>query len=105
MNVIAVVREWYCPNCGKTDQTRNAQPHTRFHICPKLKGMSAPMLENGTDAKVYLREREDYEGEDVGRTQLTPEGKRPVMSLITERADGSNDAIIYAPTASGTGRA
>jgi hypothetical protein len=105
MKLFSMVKDWYCPQCGKTDRTNNPKPHTRYHICPKLKGMSAPMVEQGVDAKLVLVERGDYEGEDTGRTQLTPEGKRPVMALRTERADGSNDVIVYAPTASGTGRA
>jgi hypothetical protein len=41
-------------------------------------------------------EREDYIG-----TQEVPvdANGRPVMSVITERPDGSNDTIAFAPTA------
>jgi predicted RNA-binding Zn-ribbon protein involved in translation (DUF1610 family) len=96
--LIGAVHDWYCPNCGKRDQTREVRPHSRFHTCPKLRGLAAPMLPAGTAAKVELREREDYvNGEKV---QLDPERKRPVMSVVTTRDDGQ-DVAVFAPTATG----
>jgi hypothetical protein len=81
---------WVCPNCPATDVTHEAQPHTRFHTCPGLLGLTAPMVEAGSKVRVTAREREDYIGnEKVGR----------VMSVVTERADGSNDVAVFAPTA------
>ena len=92
----APYHDWYCPNCGQTDRTREFRPHTRFHVCPKLRGLTAPMLPKGMDAKVEAHDREDYIGtEDV---QLAPDGS-PVMSIVTTRADGTNDAMVFAPTA------
>lgn len=91
-------REWYCPNCGLEDVTVEARPHTRFHPCPKLRGLAAPMIAKGTAAKVELREREDYVNGDL--VQLDPEQGRPVMSVVTTRDDG-NDVIVFAPTATG----
>lgn len=89
-------RLWYCPNCPATDRTTEFRPHTRFHTCPGLRGLTAPMLELGTKAKVEAREREDYVGdEDV---QLDPERGRPVMSVVTTRDEGQ-DTIVFAPTA------
>lgn len=93
-------RDWYCPNCGATDRTQEYRP--RFHTCPKLRGLTAPMLPVGAKARVYLREREDYVGSE--RVQVDPELGRPVMSIVTERDDGSNDAIILAPTATAAAR-
>jgi len=90
------VRHWYCPNCGATDQTRQVRPHTRYHTCPRLHGLSAPMVPAGSKARVYAREREDYVGQE--RVFLDARG-RPIMSIVTERADGSNDAMVFAPTA------
>jgi predicted RNA-binding Zn-ribbon protein involved in translation (DUF1610 family) len=91
------ISRWYCPNCGLRDATREARPHTRFHICPKLRGLTAPMLPEGTAAKVEAREREDYVGqEDV----QTDEDGRPVMSIVTTRDDGQ-DVVVFAPTAHG----
>jgi hypothetical protein len=93
------VHEWYCPQCGATDQTREVRPHSRFHPCPKLRGLTFPMLPAGTKAKVEAREREDYVGNDIPQTD---ENGRPVMSVITTRDDGQ-DAVIFAPTAIGRG--
>jgi hypothetical protein len=88
---------WACPNCDLQQVTREAQPHSRFHDCPGLAGLSAPMVPAGTRCKVEAVEREDYiGGEDV---QLDGNG-RPVMSVITTRDDG-NDVTVYAPTAHG----
>lgn len=93
----APVRHWDCPNCNHTDVTFEAQPHSRFHNCPGLAGLSAPMVPAGTRAKVEAVEREDYIGdEDV---QYDGDG-RPVMAVVTTRDDG-NDVAVYAPTAHG----
>ncbi|MFN8631214.1 MAG: hypothetical protein U0838_13125 [Chloroflexota bacterium] len=58
------------------------------------------MVPDGVSAKVELHEREDY----VGREQVfrDPELGRPVMSITTTRADGSMDAVVFAPTATAT---
>jgi hypothetical protein len=89
------IRDWYCPNCGLTDQTREALPHSRFHTCPKLRGLSAPMLPAGVAAKVEARDREDYAGREI---LTTDENGRPVMSIITTRDNGT-DAMVFAPCA------
>jgi hypothetical protein len=89
------VTRWECPNCPARDTTRVAGPHARFHICPGLGGMTAPMVEEGQRVKVTALEREDYVGaEDV---QYNAAG-RPIAQVITERADGT-DVIVFAPTA------
>lgn len=94
--MLTTERRWYCPNCGKQEVTREARPHTRFHICPKLRGLTAPLLPVGTRAKVEVREREDYVGQE--HVQLDPEQGRPVMSVVTTRDDGQ-DTIVFAPMA------
>lgn len=101
--LLSTVTEWYCPTCGQTDQTRNTGPHTRFHTCPRLRYLSAPMVPRGTSAKVELHEREDYVGNEA--VQLDPERKRPVMSITTTRADGSNDVVVFAAAANARGTA
>ena len=94
--ILSTERRWYCPNCQAEDRTFEARPHSRFHVCKGLRGLTAPMLPAGTRAKVEAREREDYVGtEDV---RLDPERKRPVMSVVTTRDDGQ-DVIVFAPTA------
>ena len=98
--LLSTVRHWRCPNCGLTDMTREVRPHTRFHTCPRLRGLSAPMLPAGMAAKVEAREREDYVGRELVQTD---ENGRPVMSVVTTRDDGQ-DAVVFAPTATGRTR-
>ena len=97
--LIDSIHDWYCPNCGLRDQTRETRPHSRFHICPKLHGLTAPMLPAGTKAKVEAREREDYVGTDT--VQTDDEG-RPMMSVVTTRDDGQ-DVAVFAPLATARG--
>jgi len=97
-----IMREtrWSCPNCTQTALTTQAQPHTRFHQCRGLHGLTAPLTEDGTRCRIYAVERDDYvSGEAV---QLAPGDGRPYMSVITERADGSNDCTVYAPLVTGS---
>lgn len=96
--LLRTVRRWACPNCTAEDVTTEARPHTRFHACAGLRGLSAPMVPAGTSAKVEVREREDYLGADAGHVRLH-EG-RPVMSVVTTRDDGQ-DVVVFAPTATG----
>lgn len=94
--------DWHCPECGKTERTPLLGPRaTRMHVCPKLHGLTAPMLRAGIKARIFTREREDYVGSE--RVQLD-DRRRPVMSIVTERADGSNDCIVLAPTATSNAR-
>ena len=94
--LISTVNRWYCPACKAEDTTTEPKPHSRFHICPKLRYLSAPMVPVGTKAKVELREREDYINGDMVR--LDPEQGRPVMSIVTTR-DNGQDVAVFAPTA------
>lgn len=90
-----VVTRWECQSCNFRDTTRETEPHTRFHACSGLGGLTAPMVREGERVKVVVNEREDYVGgEDV---QLAD--GRPVMNIAIERPDGSNDLAVYAPTA------
>jgi hypothetical protein len=86
---------WWCPSCPATDVTREAQPHSRMHPCPGMKGLTVPMLPEGTAGAHRANEREDYvRGEMV---QADADG-RVVMSVTTVRDDGQ-DTTVYAPTA------
>jgi hypothetical protein len=93
------VTEWYCPQCGATDQTRQAGPHQRWHTCPRLRMMSTPMLQKGTAGKIEAHDRDDYVNGEL--VQTDPEG-RPIMSLVTTR-DNGQDCVVFAPTARATG--
>lgn len=86
---------WECPNCEATDVTREHGPHTRYHACRGLRGLSAPMVPAGTRAKVVAHEREDYIAGDV--VQTDGEG-RPVMAIVTTR-DHGQDVTVLAPCA------
>jgi len=88
-------RHWECPNCPATDETHEARPHTRYHRCAGLAGLLAPMVPAGERANVRAVEREDY----IGTDQVPLTNGRPVMAVVTERADGSNDTAVFAPTA------
>lgn len=100
--LVRPVTRWVCPNCKFEDVTHEAQPHSRFHVCPKLRYLTAPLVQVGTAAKVELREREDYvNGENV---RLDPERRRPVMSIVTTR-DNGQDVAVFAPLASAKGAA
>lgn len=90
---LASEQRWSCPNCTTTAVTRNEA--NRFHNCPGLKGLTAPLVLDGTECKVEAVEREDYVGsEDV---PLDADG-RPVMSVVTTRNDGQ-DCVVFAATA------
>ena len=88
-------QRWSCPNCDLTDVTREATPHTRFHACRGLRGLTAPMVPDGTRCKVEVAERGDYVGKEM--VQTDGEG-RPVMSVVTTRDQGQ-DCTVYAPCA------
>jgi len=88
-------QRWECPNCPLKEVTHESQPHTRFHACRGLAGITAPMVPEGTKCKVEANEREDYiAGQDV---QCDGNG-RPIMNVITTREDGQ-DCAVMAPCA------
>lgn len=91
---------WECPNCTFTDVTHEAQPHSRFHSCRGLKGLTAPMVPAGTRCKVEAVEREDY----VGKETVTLDGEgTPIMRVETTREEG-NDVAVFAPCATASVR-
>jgi hypothetical protein len=88
---------WVCSNgCGVTDVTPAGVPN-RFHVCRVLRGITAPLVAEGSVVRVRAVEREDYVGDEV--VQYDTDG-RPIMAVVTDRPDGSNDVVVMAPTAS-----
>lgn len=85
---------WECPNCDFTDVTHNVGPHSRYHPCAGLKGLSAPMVPEGVKAKVEAVEREDYVDGDL--PQYDGDGV-PIMAIVTIRDEGE-DCTVLAPT-------
>lgn len=96
--ILTPLTVWVCPNCTTEYATHEDLPN-RFHACPGLRGgLTAPMVRSGTRCKIEARERDDYVGREL--VQRAPDG-RPVMSVVTEYADGRSDALVFAPTAYG----
>ncbi len=93
--ILAPEQRWTCPNCDLESVTREARPHTQFHACPGLKGLTAPMVEAGTRCKVEAIERDDYVGAEM--VQTDGDG-RPVMAVRTTRDNGT-DLAVLAPCA------
>lgn len=99
--ILSAEQRWECPNCVATDVTYEARPHTRFHTCAGLKGLTAPFVPAGTRCKVEAKEREDYIGDEV----VTTDGEnRPIMRVETTREDGT-DVAVFAPLARSDGGA
>ena len=94
--VIDSVTDWRCPECGLTEQTVN-KPN-RYHNCPRMGGLTTPLLRAGTKAKIERVMREDYTNGDEIRLD---DAGRAVMAIKVTRDDGQ-DAFVFAPTAKGT---
>jgi hypothetical protein len=96
--------DWHCPNgCYCTETTPALPPGaTRFHNCPNLHQLSAPLVRVGTDCSVEAIEREDYLG---GETQATGDDGIAYMAITTRYADGRNDLAVNAGLAHGELRA
>jgi len=96
--MIRVTYEFYCPNCHLEDVMDKPLPPggTRFHVCPALHGINAPLLPRGVPAMVVAREREDYVGKEVG--VLMDDRGKAIMSVETIRDNGT-DVAVFAPTA------
>lgn len=92
---VRITYAWYCPECRLEAVVETWQPN-RFHTCPKLRNLTAPMLRKGVAGKLTLHEREDYVGKE--HVQLDPERGRPIMSIVTTR-DNGQDTAVFAPTA------
>lgn len=93
--LITAMVDWSCPNCWITATTAAHMPN-RFHQCPGLMGLVAPLIRVGDDCKVTAVERGDYEGREV--TQHGDD-KRSYCAVRTDRSDGSNDLAVLAPCA------
>ena len=71
---------------------------TRYHNCPELHQLSAPLVRVGTDCAVKAVEREDYLN---GETQATGDDGKAYMAVVTAHADGRTDLAVNAGLATG----
>ena len=99
--LIAPERHLSCPNCSGTLVSRDPNPaHQVFHSCPGLRGLTAPMVEDGTACKVEVVQREDYTNGDV----VPRDGEGNVVMAVRTTRDGGEDLLAFAPTAHGSMR-
>jgi hypothetical protein len=86
--LLTVIEQWSCPNCTVTDTTRGLPPDSaRFHNCPGLHGLTAPLVRAGVSCKVAAEERQDYLGDDM---QATGDDGKAYMAVRTTRDDGES---------------
>jgi len=91
--------DWYCPNCGLSERVQALPPgSSRFHTCPRLHSLTAPLVRAGSDCKVVAEGRQDYLGKEV--VNLGDDGCA-YMSVRTVYADGHDDLAVNAPCAQG----
>ena len=93
--LVTLVTRWCCPNCNCTDVTRGLYQN-RFHTCPGLHGLTAPLIREGTSCEVTAAERGDYLN---GETATCGDDGRPYMNVTTRYGDGRNDLAVFAPVA------
>lgn len=86
--------DWECPACHLTDRTTPAKAN-RYHNCPKMGGLTTPLVRKGVKAKLEAVMREDAVGDELVR--LDDQG-RPVMAIKTTRDEGQ-DMTVFAPAA------
>jgi hypothetical protein len=83
--------DWFCPNCDLTERTPALPPNgSRFHTCPGLHALTAPLVRVGTDCKVEAVERADYLACEV---QSRGDDGKPYMAVRTTRRDGTDVAV------------
>jgi hypothetical protein len=88
--------DWYCPNCGISERVEALPPDSsRYHTCPGLHMLTAPLVRANVYAKVEAEERADYLN---GETQETGDNGKPYMAVRVTRDDG-DDLMVNAPTA------
>jgi hypothetical protein len=90
-------QDWECPACGKETRTRPVPPNGgQFHRCPRLHGLTAPMVRAGTDCRLAAVDRGDYVGRE--HVQLGDDN-RAYMAIETRHGSGRLDCAVLAPAA------
>lgn len=84
-------QDWYCPNCQLTERTESLPPNaSRFHVCPRLHMLTAPLVRAEVKCKVEAEERADYLGTEV---QAMGDDGKAYMAVRTTREDGDDVAV------------
>lgn len=91
--------DYYCPNCGLEERVKPPLPagSSRFHVCPRLHMLTAPLVRANIYAKVEAEERADYLGREI---QAAGDNGKPYMAVRTTRDEG-DDLLVNAPVARG----
>lgn len=90
--------DWTCPNCGLSERVPALPPGaSRFHTCPRLHMLTAPLVRAGMRCSVVAEERQDYLGREV---VTRGDDGIPYMAVRTLRDDG-DDLAVNAPVAQG----
>jgi len=94
-------QRWVCPSSACNATAVTASLAVPYHPCPGLHGLAAPLVPEGTDAKVTAEERQDYLN---GETQATGDDGKPYMAVRTIYADGHDDVAVNAGLAQAQAR-
>lgn len=85
--------DWACPNCDAAERTPALPPNaSRFHSCPGLHGLTAPLVRAEADCAVTAVPRGDYLR---GAVQRHGDDGQPYMAVRTEHADGHTDLVVF----------
>lgn len=83
--------DWYCPNCGLAERIAGLPPNaTRYHTCPRLHMLTAPLIRANMYAKVEAEERGDYLN---GEMQATGDDGKAYMAVRTTYDDHDDLAV------------
>lgn len=94
-------RHWQCPTCELQHVTNGPLSSQPMHHCPFLRGIAVPFVEvlegvRAQRARHVVVDWGDYVGDQIVRRDADG---RPVSAVRTERADGSNDVVVFPGTA------
>lgn len=91
--LLMVTEEWSCPNCPARETTRGLPANAaRYHNCPGLHSLSAPLIRAGVRCKVTAEERQDYLNGDL---QATGDDGKAYMAVRTTY-DDHDDLLVNA---------
>jgi len=91
--LLVAIEDWACPNCSASARTRGMPGNAgRFHNCPGLHGLTAPLVRAGVSCTVTAEERQDYLGDDL---QAMGDDGKAYMAVRTTYAD-HDDLLVNA---------